>query len=287
MAAMAGVPTEHGRRLGEHCVKRQRAEDAPQQHQAQQEGEVADAIDDEGLAPSARIGRVPVPEADQQVAAQAHQLPAHEQHQEVGPQHQDQHAEHEQVHVGEEATQIRVGAHVANGEDVDEEADSRHHQHHEPRQGVQMVGPIHNEAALAGRPGGHEAVRRWRHFHVGEDAAGRNGRHGSLAHHRRRVPHAAAVDQLAQTRQPVQIHPDLGNGVGRNGPRQLQLAHGDGGLHPVRPHLDPRPQHLRDARQRLTRRLGALGGRGLGRPPAAAAQSPPPPTARTRRPPDR
>ena len=49
---------------------------------------VADARDDERLARRAAVGRVPVPEADQQVAAQPHALPAQVEQQQVVGQHQ-------------------------------------------------------------------------------------------------------------------------------------------------------------------------------------------------------
>jgi hypothetical protein len=70
------------------------------------------------------------PEADQQVGAQPHELPAEEQHEEVLPEDEDQHGGEEQVQVGEEAWVVRVAAHVAHGVHVHEEADAGHHQQH-------------------------------------------------------------------------------------------------------------------------------------------------------------
>ena len=67
-------------------------------------------VDPEGLL--ARVGRrfLQEPEADQQVAAQAHAFPADEHHDQVRGQHQRQHEEHEEIQVAEEAA---VAAFVA------------------------------------------------------------------------------------------------------------------------------------------------------------------------------
>ena len=49
------------------------------------------------------VGRILVPEADEQITAQPHALPAEVQQQEVVRQQQRHHGGDEQVHVGEEA----------------------------------------------------------------------------------------------------------------------------------------------------------------------------------------
>ena len=63
----------------------QRAERRPEQQHAEHEREIADAVDDERLL--ARVGRrlLLVPEADQQVGAEADALPADEHDREVAP----------------------------------------------------------------------------------------------------------------------------------------------------------------------------------------------------------
>ena len=105
-----------------------------------------------------------VPEADQQVAAQAHQLPAGEDEQEVVRQDQQQHREHEQVQVGEEAPLAGVVGHVADRVDVDEHADRRDHDQQAGRQRVDVEAHVGVEAG--GRDPGPErdaeAARRSR-----------------------------------------------------------------------------------------------------------------------------
>src|SRR5262249_59779130 len=81
----------------------QRSEVLDEEEHADQEGEVANAVDDEGLLAGVG-GRVFVKvEADQQIRSQPYAFPAHKQQKIVVGQHQHQHEEHEQVEVGEEA----------------------------------------------------------------------------------------------------------------------------------------------------------------------------------------
>ena len=107
----------------EDLVEAQRPEVDPDHDHAEAEPEVTDAVDDERLLRRSRRRRLLVPEADEQVAAQAHQLPAHVEEQEVVGEDQHQHAEHEEVQVGEEAPEAAVAVHVADRVDVDEESD--------------------------------------------------------------------------------------------------------------------------------------------------------------------
>jgi hypothetical protein len=102
------------------------------QHQAdaEQEAEVADAVDQEGLQVGVDRRRPRVPEADQQVGHQAHRLPAEEQLQEVVAHHQHQHREGEQRDVAEEALVAVVLGHVADGVDVHHQRHEGDHQHH-------------------------------------------------------------------------------------------------------------------------------------------------------------
>ena len=76
------------------------AERDPDQEDAQHEAEIADPIHQERLAGRGRGAGPAEPEADQQIAAQPHAFPEHEQDQEVVGQHQHAHREHKQRHLG-------------------------------------------------------------------------------------------------------------------------------------------------------------------------------------------
>ena len=71
-----------------------------QHHDADQQADVAGLRDPERLDRRARRGGALVPEADQQVRAEADQLPAHEQLQEVRRERQPHHREREQRLIG-------------------------------------------------------------------------------------------------------------------------------------------------------------------------------------------
>ena len=109
-----------------------------QQEQAHRERRVAHARDHECLLRRRPVGRIAVPEPDQQIAAQAHAFPAEIQQQQVVGQHQREHGRHEQVHVGEKAAVALVVPHELSRIEVDEEADEGDHQHHDQREGVEV-----------------------------------------------------------------------------------------------------------------------------------------------------
>ena len=160
-------PRERERRRVEDVAEVQAAAPHEQDQHAEQEPEVAHAVHDERLLPRLGGSRPLVPEADQQVRAQAHAFPAHEHEQEVVGQHQREHREHEQVEVQEEPAERGIVRHVAGGVDVDQEADPGHDQRHHRRQRIQHerdVGPEVadpeprpcrdvNLAVLRGKPG--------------------------------------------------------------------------------------------------------------------------------------
>ena len=110
--------------LGEHLAVVQRSRVGQHQADAEDEAEIADAVDEEGLEVGEDGGRLLEPEADQQIRHQAHSFPAEEQLQEVVAHDEHEHREGEQRDVGEEALVARVFLHVADGVDV-------HHQRHE------------------------------------------------------------------------------------------------------------------------------------------------------------
>ena len=124
------------------------------EHDPEREPDVADAVDDERLLGGQRRGPLAVPEPDEQVARQAHQLPGDEDDQEVAREDQQQHREHEQVQVGEEAPVARVVAHVADRVDVDQQADRRDHDEQAGGQVVDEEPDVDHE--VAGRDPGEE-----------------------------------------------------------------------------------------------------------------------------------
>ncbi len=89
----------------------QRAQMVKQQEKAQSHGCIADARNHEGLARGPAVGRVRVPETDEQITAQSDAFPAEIQQQEIVAHHQNQHGADEQVHVGEKTTVVPVFQH--------------------------------------------------------------------------------------------------------------------------------------------------------------------------------
>jgi hypothetical protein len=138
------------RQLVEQLRQLQGAAAVPQDNQADQQANVADARGDErflGGHPRrqqvhAALGGALVPEADQQIAAQTDELPADEQEQQVVGQDDCQHAEGEQRQVGKEAAipgvALAVLDHVRARVHLDQEADSRDDDQHDRRQRVDL-----------------------------------------------------------------------------------------------------------------------------------------------------
>ena len=124
----------------------ERAEVRDEQEHREQEAEVADAVDDEGLLAGVGGGVLLEVEADEQVGGEADALPADEQQQEVLGEHQHQHEEHEEVEVGEEAPVALFVRHVADGVEVDEEADASDDAEHDQREVVDGEGEVDLEA---------------------------------------------------------------------------------------------------------------------------------------------
>ena len=90
-----------------------------------------------------------VPEADEQVGAEAHPLPAQEEDGQVGGEGQKGHEEGEKVHEGEEAGERGILLHVTQGVDVDEKADSADQENHDGGEGVPEEGPGESKGAEA------------------------------------------------------------------------------------------------------------------------------------------
>ena len=73
----------------------------PDHEHRDQHAEIADAVDDERLLARVGVGLLGVPEADQEIGAEAHPFPAHEEHRQARTQHQHQHEDDEQVEIRE------------------------------------------------------------------------------------------------------------------------------------------------------------------------------------------
>ncbi len=123
-----------------------------QQEHREQEAEVADAVDDEGLLAGVGGGVLLEVEADEQVGGETDALPADEQQQEARREDQHQHEEHEEVEVGEEAPVALFVRHVADGVEMDEEADAGDHAEHDQGEVVDAEGEVDLEAG-DGDPG--------------------------------------------------------------------------------------------------------------------------------------
>ena len=152
MQIAVSTPSDRGfcRETLENRGEIHRGEGRKYQQDADGEAHVADARDDERFF--ARVGRrfLQEPEADQQVAAQAHAFPSDEHHDQVRGQHQRQHEEHEQIQVAEEAVVAAFVRHVAGRIDVDQHADEGNHQQHHHGKLVHLQREIHAERP--GRP---------------------------------------------------------------------------------------------------------------------------------------
>jgi len=145
--------TRIGGNLREDRAVLERIELGDQREHAEQEGEVADPVDDERLLAGVGWERLVVVEADQQVGAEAHALPAHEHDQVVAAEDQHQHRRHEQVQIGEVAPVPLLVRHVAGRVDVDQEAHECHHEQHHRRERVQAEAGVDVQ-----RPGGPDVI---------------------------------------------------------------------------------------------------------------------------------
>jgi hypothetical protein len=125
----------------------------------EKEAEIADPVDDEGLHGRRVGGFLVVPEADEQVAREAHALPAEEHLDQVVGGHQHEHGEGEERQIGEEAGPVRVLVHVADGIEVHEGRHAVHDHEHHDRERVDPERPIDDHVA-GGEPLGDLHPRR-------------------------------------------------------------------------------------------------------------------------------
>jgi hypothetical protein len=96
----------------QHILDVERAQVCKEQEQAHSHGRIPHPSDDKSLACRVSVGRIFVPETNQQVAAQAHAFPAQVEQEQVVGQHQHQHHADKQVHIGKEAVIAFVIRHV-------------------------------------------------------------------------------------------------------------------------------------------------------------------------------
>jgi hypothetical protein len=184
---------------------------------AEQEAEIADAVDQERLEVGEDRRRLLVPEADQQVGHQAHRFPAEEQLQEVVAHHQHQHAEGEQRDVAEETLVAVVLVHVADGVDVHQQRDEGDHHHHHRGQLVDHEADVRRIVAHL-EPGVEVLVERRRALqqlpqHVrGQHAAGGHAEdgHAVRAHAADPASEQAGEDAADQRQQHDQHELGLG-----------------------------------------------------------------------------
>src|SRR5665647_2929585 len=195
----------------------ERVELREQQEEPDDKGRVADARDDERLAPGVDVLNVLLPVRDEQVAAESDALPANVQQQQVVGQHQHEHRGDEQVHVDEEAGEALVALHVLGRVEVDEEADEGDYEDEDEAHGVEVEGdlwlqpgdvepgPEDLAVGVAGRRRGDERRRhQQRHERREADGAG--------ADHRRAV--------AAQAPAAEHQHDEAGGGQRRYEPQQ-------------------------------------------------------------------
>jgi hypothetical protein len=108
------------------------------QHQGDHEADVADPIDHKCLLGRSRRRGAGEPEPDEEVRAQAHQLPSEEEHRVVPGEDQREHRRSKQVEVGEEPGKTLVTVHVADGEDMNQGPYPGHHERHQRRKRVPL-----------------------------------------------------------------------------------------------------------------------------------------------------
>ncbi len=160
------VPSSRGMSPNENVPRR-----GQNRHQADEHAEVAHAVDDERLV-GRGAGAVPLDvKADQEIRANAHQLPEHEHHRQVAGDANAQHREREQRKVLEEAVEpaaavqvlavgerhfmvdhvVQLVVHVADGVDMNARGDQRDHAEHRNGQRVDVVADREFQGAELGQ----------------------------------------------------------------------------------------------------------------------------------------
>ena len=148
-----------GDRRGDfHFREGQRAGDSPHHEHADHETEVADAVREEGFLRGVGGGVLFIPMPDEQIGAEADQLPEDECHDEIVGEDDAGHREHEECEAGEIARLCGIVLHVGQREQMHQQADAGDDDHHAGGELVQGDADIDVEIA-DGRPREGKAVR--------------------------------------------------------------------------------------------------------------------------------
>ena len=126
---LPGVRAGQRRDVGKLC----RSKYPHQGERPEDHARVANPVGDESLVRRRRCRVLQEVEADQQVRAQAHALPADEHEYVVIPQDERQHGEHKQVQVAKEPVVPALVRHVSNRVNVDQHADAGYEQQPDAR----------------------------------------------------------------------------------------------------------------------------------------------------------
>ena len=115
----------------EDAVVTEHAQLGEQDHDPDEEAQVPHPVYQEGLLARRRRCRFLVPEPDQQIGAQPHQLPEHVEQEKVVYDDQAEHGEGEQRQEAEEPGVARIARHIPHGIQVHQPADHGHHHQHD------------------------------------------------------------------------------------------------------------------------------------------------------------
>src|ERR1700678_3721196 len=143
----SAVPCGLKRESGRQSFKAERAEGGEHEENSDEKTEIADAVDDEGFFASGGRGAALEIKPDEQIRCETDTLPADKHEKEVAGEDQDDHEKEEQIEEAEVARVTWLAAHVAEGVDVDEEADSGDDEKHDGGKLIENEGEIDLERA--------------------------------------------------------------------------------------------------------------------------------------------
>ena len=123
--------------LGEDLIVREGPEMNRYQEHSQDKAEISYPVHNKGLASRRRSALLLEPEADKEVGAQPHTLPANEHKKVTVAQHQQEHGEYEEVQVKEVPPYPFIVVHVTDAVYMNQESYTGHHQDHHRRKRIQ------------------------------------------------------------------------------------------------------------------------------------------------------